>query len=226
MTESQNLQTKNSQEVRSEIFEKIQTLSNEKSGPANKDSTFLQHNESEETQLTQDEAYYHLGVHCKELKDWTKAFEWFEKAARQGHVKAQNNLGEFYAKGCGIDQNWTEAFKWFEMAAHQGLAEAQNHLGKCYAKGNGVDQNWTEAFDWFEKAAEQDYAKAQNNLGECYLVGNGYELNQSKAIAWFAKAAQQNSKMPFIEWANSSLMEKTSLITQTLQLNVTCKQPL
>ena len=34
--------------------------------------------------------------------DRSKAFEWYKKAAEQGHVKAQCNLGNCYEKGIGV----------------------------------------------------------------------------------------------------------------------------
>ena len=51
-----------------------------------------------------------------------KAFEWFLKAAEQGFVDAQNNLGLMYLNGRGITQSDAKAFEWLLKAAEQGLA--------------------------------------------------------------------------------------------------------
>ena len=34
-------------------------------------------------------------------RDFAKAAEWYRKAARQGHAKAQTNLGNLYRSGRG-----------------------------------------------------------------------------------------------------------------------------
>ena len=44
-------------------------------------------------------------------QDFQKAAEWYQKAAEQGHAKAQFNLGVMYANGEGVSQNYEEAVK-------------------------------------------------------------------------------------------------------------------
>lgn len=61
------------------------------------------------------------------------AFEWFAKAAEQGHAEAQYMLGTMYANGQGVWQDDKKAKRWFAKAAKQRKAEARNHLGWRYA---------------------------------------------------------------------------------------------
>jgi TPR repeat protein len=81
--------------------------------------------------------------------------KWFRKAADQGSVVAQNNLGEMYLNGHGMRQDYAEALKWFRKAADRGLAVAQNNLGLMYARGQGVPQDYVQAHMWFNVAASQ-----------------------------------------------------------------------
>jgi TPR repeat protein len=57
----------------------------------------------------------------------------WEKAAAQGLVNAQYNLGVMHENGQGVDVNYKKAFEWYEKAAKQGIAP--------YEIGEGVDQS-------------------------------------------------------------------------------------
>lgn len=83
------------------------------------------------------------------------------KAAEDGDVKAQYDLGMCYVTGKGVSKDLPEAVKWFRKAAEQGHAGAQYILGGCYANGKGVSQDYEEAVNWYSKAALQKVAGAQ-----------------------------------------------------------------
>jgi TPR repeat protein len=115
----------------------------------------------------------------------------YKKAAEQGDATAQNNLGDCYYKGEGIEQDYEQAVYWYKKAAEQGHLYAQNHLGYCYDSGQGVEQDYEQAVYWCTKAAEQGFADAQNNLGCYYLAGQGVGQNYQQAVYWFEKVAKQ-----------------------------------
>ena len=52
-------------------------------------------------------------------EDYSKAREWWEKAAAQGNAGAQSNLGVMYEYGQGVAQNNAKAREWFEKATTQ-----------------------------------------------------------------------------------------------------------
>jgi len=79
-------------------------------------------------------------------RDFDKAFYYLEKSAKQGHPKAQIDLGEMYCKGWGTDVDKTEGFKWFYKSAQNGCIDAQRIVSDCYQSGNGVSQNYDEAY--------------------------------------------------------------------------------
>jgi TPR repeat protein len=53
-------------------------------------------------------------------QDFTKAAEWYRKAAERGYGGAQNNLAIAYALGRGVPKDLVEAHKWFALAATHG----------------------------------------------------------------------------------------------------------
>ena len=61
-------------------------------------------------------------------QSYTEAVKWYRKAADQGNMYAQYNLGLCYEYGTGVTQSRTEAVKWYQKAARQGQSEAQNRL--------------------------------------------------------------------------------------------------
>jgi TPR repeat protein len=86
-------------------------------------------------------AQYNLGTMYvfgqRVATDYAEAVKWFRKAADQGFVGAQHNLGA-YRDGQGVAQDFHEALAWFRKAADQGYAEAQFAIALMYSDGQGV----------------------------------------------------------------------------------------
>ncbi|MGP9491791.1 tetratricopeptide repeat protein [Psychrobacter sp. AOP7-B1-24] len=53
-------------------------------------------------------------------QDYSKAAQWFEKAAYQEHRIAQFRLGMMYYEGKGVRQNTATAKEWFGIACDNG----------------------------------------------------------------------------------------------------------
>ncbi|MDH5679249.1 MAG: sel1 repeat family protein, partial [Nitrospinota bacterium] len=87
--------------------------------------------------------------------DHHTAYDLLIPMARNGDVRAQNNLGVMIQNGYGGKKGMEEAIEWFHMAAQSNYAVAQYNLGMIYAKGEGTAQNYVMAASWFEKAARQ-----------------------------------------------------------------------
>ncbi len=124
-------------------------------------------------------------------QDLVKAAACYLKAAEEGKVEAQLNLGGMYWGGHGVSQSSTEAAKWFRKAAEQGDAEAQFNLGSMYSIGDGVALDYAEAAKWYRMAAEQGDPVAQWNLGSMYDIGGGVALDYAEAAKWYRMAAEQ-----------------------------------
>jgi len=50
-------------------------------------------------------------------EDFIEAARWYLKAARRGHVRAQNDLAMLFAKGQGVPQDYVRAYALFDLAA-------------------------------------------------------------------------------------------------------------
>jgi TPR repeat protein len=67
-----------------------------------------------------------------------EAFKLYKKAAYQGNMFAQCNVGTCFLYGHGVDNSDSEAARWFKLAADQGYAMAQCNLGFLFAKGRAA----------------------------------------------------------------------------------------
>ena len=161
------------------------------------------------------EGYYMRGMKYQlgrgVQQDSTEAIKWLRKAAAEGHVKSQYNLGVIHAKGAGVEKNERDAANWFYLAAEQDHPKAQYYLGLFYGKGHGVPQSNSQAAKWMIKAAKQldsqdAYRKtaiwcrraaddgemfAIETLGDYFSQGNGVKKDVVEASTWYRKAAEQ-----------------------------------
>jgi TPR repeat protein len=97
-------------------------------------------------------------------QDNQKAFYYFNKAALQNDVLAQNELAYLYAAGKGTPRNNALAFKWYKQAAEHGLASAQYNLAIMYLRGVGTEPNKALAMEWFKKSAAHGFEPARAAL--------------------------------------------------------------
>ena len=148
---------------------------------------------------------------------YKEAFEWFTKAAEQGHVDAQNSLGLMCKEGLATLQNDYEAFDWFTKAAEQGHADAQNNLGLFYRDGKGTPEivhivlhdhdinettlsphDYEEIFREFGLDSPEifDYSDVAKVLFELHGI------DHDKAVDWFIKAVASGSDAAQINLKN------------------------
>ncbi len=135
---------------------------------------------------------YDLGIEYFNSQNYENAIECYSKAAELGLPEAQNELGNMYYYGWGVERDFSKAFNYYRNAAKAGYVDAQNSLGECYLLGKGIDRDNEEAIKWIKKAAEQGNVSAQNSMGEFYLLGvAGLSQNYTEAVKWYQKAANQ-----------------------------------
>lgn len=122
-----------------------------------------------------------------------KAFRYMREAARNGDIRAQVKLADYYERGFGDMADMDKAIQWLWTAAGNGDPEAQSKIGACYQHGRGMKQNHKMAFRWFKRAAEAGYAQAQVAIGNAYLEATGIEQNIERSVEWYKKAADQKN---------------------------------
>ena len=145
---------------------------------------------------------YYLGDRVD--KDHWKAVKWYQKAAEQGHIVAQCQLGYIYANDFHLT-DYKKSAGWYRVAAEQGHVEAQFRLGLYYNHhahtnsflrqvGFFAKSDRIEALKWYRKAAEQGHVQAQFKLGDCYEQAVDdflpTEWDRAEAVKWYRKAAE------------------------------------
>ena len=123
-------------------------------------------------------------------KDLVKSKEYFEKAARAGHLQSIVELAMAYKEGYGCQIDYAEALRLYMSAAERGNAESENQIGLFYSNGYGVQQNNAEALKWFERAANHGDAYGMRNSGVFYRDGLGTTQDLDKALYWLKKAGE------------------------------------
>ena len=91
---------------------------------------------------------------------YSKAFHFFQLAAKEGNKDALYNLGHMYLRGEGTRQDFTEARTCFLQAAQKADPGAQYQLGNLYYYGRGIEKDCQTAYKWYTKAAGQRYTPA------------------------------------------------------------------
>jgi len=147
--------------------------------------------------ITADEQYalgtaYQLGRDI--VQNLEQAVYWLEKAAEQGHMKAQLYLGSALRSGRGVNKDMVKARYWFEKAEAQGSDFAADFLGDIYLQGAGIAADPARAAPYFRKAALADILTAQESLGEMLQFGRGVPKNLEEAAFWYEKAVSKGSE--------------------------------
>lgn len=99
-----------------------------------------------------------LGDKYADAGDDVLAVYWWRRAADQDGVLsaiAQNNLGNAYKDGCGVEQDDVQAVYWYRKAADQDNVQAQCALADMYASGRGIEQDDGQAVYWYQRAVDQ-----------------------------------------------------------------------
>ena len=144
------------------------------------------------------QAKYELGERMDGQGKDREALDWYQKAADQGHVKAQLELGVMHdpinsKEKAQHSTNFKEAVKWYEMAAEQGDAEAQFRLAQLLQARWDVEEadpaiqdivkDLRDVESWYTKAANQGHGAAMNKLGVLRYYGRG-GVTQDFDRAW------------------------------------------
>src|SRR5437667_43012 len=116
-------------------------------------------------------------------KSSKKAVNWLEKAAVQGSIHAEFELGRRYDIGEEIEKSSEKGLEWLIKAAEHGddfknswdllvRSEAQSHLVWKYKNGSGVEQSDEKALQWEQKAREgfQKSAEKGNEVDKLELA--------------------------------------------------------
>lgn len=139
--------------------------------------------------------FYRRGIGTNQ--DFSKAFEWFDKSAKQGFNKAKFNLSICYKKGEGTAVDYQKHVKLLTQLCDSGFIPSYNYLAICYMKGQGVEKDEKKAIKLWEYASEKDDPKAQRNLGYHYLAGNDVPKDINKGLQLLKSASEKNDVIAY-----------------------------
>jgi len=114
-------------------------------------------------------------------ENYSKAFEYYMKAANAGSPEGQYMVGKMFLDGDGVLQSYSSAITWLKKAAAQDDTEAMYLLGVAYHNIH-LDNI---AVEWYRKAAKSGNINGRNNLAICYIKGEGITQDVSEGMKWF-----------------------------------------
>lgn len=106
------------------------------------------------------EALFSLGIKFRNgediERDYSKAFEFFSKAAELGHASSICAKGVMYHLGEGVEKSSEKAIALYREAAEMGEPAACYNLGLHYLNGVVVEKNYQEAQKLFRQSANSN----------------------------------------------------------------------
>jgi uncharacterized protein len=113
------------------------------------------------------------------------------RAAEQGNIQAQAQLGLMYSVGYGVPQDYVLAAKWLQCAAERGHGGAQFALGLLHNKGQGVETNLVLSYMWLNLSAAQakgedrDFKVRLRNAVASKMTVAQIAVAQQMAMNWY-----------------------------------------
>jgi TPR repeat protein len=131
---------------------------------------------------------YEQGVGAS--RNFTKALEWYEKAALAGEKEGYFRLGMCYEIGMGTTSDLTKAVASYEKAVEMGSLTASHKMASLYITGQGVAKDEAKGLALLTNAADGGNGAAANELAYINLEGLfGQKKDPAKAKELFTKAA-------------------------------------
>ncbi|WLF84948.1 tetratricopeptide repeat protein [Moraxella sp. ZY210820] len=125
-------------------------------------------------------------------QDYQKAFEWYMKAANNGHLEAMNSVAYMYDNGyASNDVDVIQAEKWYKKAADKGHASSQFMLAIIY-RDDETFQNKKLYREYLVKSANNGHDPAQYELALAYEDGlYGFKQDEKQAVKYYQLAVAQ-----------------------------------
>uniref|UniRef100_A0A8C8C165 Fibronectin type-II domain-containing protein n=1 Tax=Oncorhynchus tshawytscha TaxID=74940 RepID=A0A8C8C165_ONCTS len=115
------------------------------------------------------------------------ALKYFQKAAEQGWVDGQLQLGTMYYNGIGVKRDYKQAFKFFNLASQAGHILAFYNLAQMHATGTGVLRSCHTAVELFKNVCER--GRWSDRLMAAY--GNFKDSDMDGALVQYLLLAEQ-----------------------------------
>lgn len=138
------------------------------------------------------EAMCELGFRALEVRDYHRAAQWLEPAAKRGIPRAQHAFGLLHNGSFGLPADWEAYVTWLTKAAEGGYLLSCHSLAFAYDHGIGVERNIHKAVRWYLKFMREEYCPPIARHSPFYRKydrkGSLYRLRMA---VWRKRAAQQ-----------------------------------
>ncbi len=111
-------------------------------------------------------------------------------AAETGSPEVLYNLGLFYERGLGVEQDDARAFAFYRQAGERDHPYALFNLGVFHLKGRGTPRDDARAARAFAKSAELGVGRAAHVLGVLTEQGRGVPADPERARSLYEQAAR------------------------------------
>lgn len=122
-----------------------------------------------------------------------ETIEWFNFAAKAGHIKAKSDLAFLYYIGLKVESNINIAIQLYKEAAELGDYDAMSWLGKIYGDDESGVLDYNEAYKWSKMAYDAGEISSSTTLALLYLFGNGVKQNFSEAFKYMKVSADSGN---------------------------------
>ena len=127
-------------------------------------------------------------------RNFSRALEWYRKAAEAALPEGYYNLGVCYEVGMGTVSDEKKAAEYFAKSAELKLPLAMHKMAALYFSGTGVAKDEGQAMAFLIAAGGTGLPQAANDLGLVYMSGlYGQPKDTSVALDWFIYGADQGS---------------------------------
>lgn len=136
------------------------------------------------------EAMCELGFRALEVRDYQRAAQWLEPAAKRGLPRAQHAFGLLHNGSFGLPADWEAYVTWLTKAAEGGYLLSCHSLAFAYDHGIGVERNIHKAVRWYLKFMREEYCPPIARRSSSYWKYDRHRRGLRIAV-WRRRAAQQ-----------------------------------
>ena len=159
------------------------------------------------------QAMFQMGESFYRKKEYSKAYDWYLKAANLGYVEAYQKLGDLFYYSGGIKLSFEDALQWYQKYVQSPYArytdECYRKIGRIYFHGgHGVPQSFAKSLDAYGKS---NTSEAYYTIGGMYETGNYIEKNLDKALENYKKAGDYKDAT-----------EKVKLLSDRKKVSISC----
>ena len=163
--------------------------------------------------------FYQYGLKGLEV-DKSKAFQLYNKSAKQNYSPAISNLSQCYRLGIGVEANPKYEFQWTRKAASYLHPTDCGNLAILYYKGRGTPKNMEKSQYWFKIASIGDDDRAISMLNSNVFKKNKAYLQIQKPTTLTKKEVESFYNIFLSYPLNTKLISTKYIETEDIQLEV------